>query len=91
MLTLISYDIVDNKRRTRVMQLLKGYGTRVQRSVFECHLDPAAHAILGRELRDLIDQDTDSVRCYPLDANAVQRITILGIGKVTSEPTHWLV
>lgn len=91
MLTLISYDIVDNKRRTRVMQLLKGYGTRVQRSVFECHLDLSASTILGHELRALIDPSTDSVRCYQLDANAVQRIAIHGIGTVTTEPTHWLV
>jgi len=91
MLTLISYDIVDTKRRTKVMQLLKGYGSRVQRSVFECLLDPTDAAVLDRQLHALIDPSTDSVRCYPLDANAVQRIVIYGLGKVTTEPTHWLV
>lgn len=91
MFTIISYDIVEDKRRTRVMKLLKGYGTRVQYSVFECLLDEAALRKLGRELRDLIDLNTDSVRCYRLDADAVQRIAIHGIGRVTTEPTHWLV
>lgn len=91
MLTLISYDIVDDKRRTKVMQLLKGYGTRVQRSVFECHLDPAASARLDRALRQLIDPQTDSVRCYPLDAAALQRVTIHGLGQLTPDPAFYLV
>lgn len=91
MFTIISYDIVTTKRRTKVMQLLKGYGTRVQDSVFECQLSGGELATLSRELRALIDLNTDSIRCYPLDADAVPRIAIFGIGTVTTEPTHWLV
>lgn len=91
MFTIISYDIVEDKRRTRVMKLLKGYGTRVQYSVFECMLDEAELAGLGRELRELIDLNTDSVRCYRLDADALKRIAIYGIGRVTTEPSHYFV
>lgn len=32
---LISYDIPDDKRRTKIAHLLEGYGERVQYSVFE--------------------------------------------------------
>jgi CRISPR-associated protein Cas2 len=91
MFTIISYDIVSDKRRTKVMKLLKGYGTRVQYSVFECQLNQAEFAKLGLQLRALIDRNTDSVRCYRLDVDAVQRIAIYGIGRVTTEPTHWMV
>lgn len=91
MFTIICYDIVSNKRRTNVMKLLKGYGTRVQRSVFECELDPVEFAALRRQLQALIDRTTDSVRCYRLDAAAVERITIDGIGYVSRTPTHWVV
>ncbi len=80
-----------DKRRTKVMKLLKGYGTRVQYSVFECLLSRDELAKLGRDLRALIDVNTDSVRCYRLDSEAVQQIAIYGIGRVTTEPTHWLV
>ncbi len=73
------------------MKLLKGYGTHVQRSVFECDLDPAEFAALRRKLQSLIDQATDSVRCYRLDATAVERITIEGIGHVSRTPTHWVI
>lgn len=91
MLILISYDIVNTRRRTRVMQLLKGYGSRVQRSVFECNLDEPTFLALSRTLEALIDTQTDSVRCYRLDASAVQRIVIHGRGQVTRDPTHYLV
>jgi CRISPR-associated protein Cas2 len=91
MLTLISYDIVDTKRRTKVMQLLKGYGRPVQRSVFECPLSGQELIALAAELTAIIDGTTDSVRCYPLDAAAVGRIVIQGVGEVAAEPTHYLV
>lgn len=91
MFTIISYDVVEDKRRTKVLKLLKGYGTHVQYSVFECDLDEHLFAQLGRELRAIIDLDTDSVRCYRLDTIAVERTQILGIGRVTIEPSYYLV
>jgi CRISPR-associated protein Cas2 len=91
MFTIISYDIVDDKRRTRVMKLLKGYGTRVQYSVFECTLSSSELAKLRSELTGLIDRNSDSIRCYRLSRDAVQQIAIYGIGQVSSEPSHWLV
>ena len=37
--TVITYDIVGNKRRTRFHKFLKELGIRSQYSVFECRLD----------------------------------------------------
>ncbi|HEU4328566.1 MAG TPA: CRISPR-associated endonuclease Cas2 [Roseiflexaceae bacterium] len=91
MFTIISYDVVQDRRRTRVAKLLEGYGTRVQYSVFECDLDQAQLVALGEQLRLLIDVSTDSVRCYLLDALAVQRIRIVGIGQVTVHPSFYFV
>lgn len=91
MFTIVSYDVVEDRRRTKVLKLLKGYGTRVQYSVFECDLNAAQFARLERELRGLIDLNTDSVRCYRLDTTAVARTQILGIGRVTIDPTYYFV
>ncbi|HEY3229326.1 MAG TPA: CRISPR-associated endonuclease Cas2 [Roseiflexaceae bacterium] len=91
MFTIISYDIVEDKRRTKVMKLLKGYGTRVQYSVFECDLSKPQLDKVGGELRAIVDLNTDSIRCYVLDAAAVERIQILGIGRVTTEPIYYLI
>ncbi len=91
MFTIISYDIVQDHRRTKVMKYLKGWGTRVQYSVFECDLDAREFTRVLRELTSLIDRNTDSVRCYRLDEAAVKRIHIVGIGIVSRDPTHYMV
>jgi CRISPR-associated protein Cas2 len=91
MFTIVSYDITNDRRRTKVLKLLKGYGTRVQYSVFECDLDQGQLGRLQGELAGLIDSNTDSVRIYRLDAIAQRRIRILGIGRVTTDPLYYSV
>jgi CRISPR-associated protein Cas2 len=39
MFYLVSYDIPDDKKRTRMAKTLRDFGERVQLSVFECILD----------------------------------------------------
>lgn len=89
MFTVVSYDIVEDRRRTKALKLLKGYGTHVQYSVFECDLDDGQLLRLQAELLDLVDPLLDSVRIYQLDAKAVRRIQILGIGRVTVDPLYY--
>jgi CRISPR-associated protein Cas2 len=88
MFTIISYDIVNDRRRTKVAKCLLGYGLRVQYSVFECYLEGAVFSKLQVELRELIDINTDSVRCYRLDDAARERTQIVGIGRVTIDPLY---
>lgn len=91
MLTIISYDVGSNTRRTKVLKYLKGYGTHVQYSVFECELTAQQFARVQHDLGALIDRATDSVRCYRLDATAVQQIAIIGVGQVSRAPLYYLV
>lgn len=91
MFTILSYDIVSDKRRTKVMKFLKGYGTHVQYSVFECHLTRQQLEQVQRRLRSLIDLQTDSVRIYLLDKEAIQRIQIVGIGQVSRDQAYYLI
>ncbi|GHV22606.1 CRISPR-associated endoribonuclease Cas2 [Planctomycetales bacterium] len=66
---LISYDITDDKRRTRVFKLLDGWGDRVQFSVFCCQLNRREKLRLAEQLKPLINQKDDQVLF--LDAGAV--------------------
>lgn len=63
---LVCYDIIDDRRRAKVARMLEGYGERVQKSVFECYLDPRREAELRRELARLADAACDRVRFYTL-------------------------
>lgn len=85
MFVVVAYDVVDNKRRNRVMKLLKGHGQHVQKSVFECHLDEPKIRSLAAKLADLIEEKEDTVRVYVVPRRAVRRIIALGVGEVTKE------
>lgn len=62
----ISYDVTDNSRRHRVAATLKGYGSRVQKSVFELAAEPEVIADCLSRLRSLLQADEDSVAVYRL-------------------------
>ena len=74
----VTYDIPDDRRRTKVMKALAGYGRWVQYSVFECELRPADVERMKGRLRQLIDKKQDDVRIYPLCENCLDKATVLG-------------
>ncbi len=61
---IVSYDISDNKRRTKVHKALKAYGDWVQYSIFECNLTKTEYAKLRSRLNPLIDMEEDNIRFY---------------------------
>ncbi len=87
----VSYDIEDDRRRLKVARALKGYGERVQKSVFEVFLNRNQREKLERELINLIDRETDSVRWYRLCNVCRSKILIQGVGQVTELPDAWVV
>jgi CRISPR-associated protein Cas2 len=86
MFYVISYDIPDNQRRNQLAKVLKGFGTRVQYSVFEAHLNKRQYEELKRAVERLIEPSEDSVRYYALCSACVGRVEVPAIGDVTSDP-----
>ncbi len=91
MFYVVSYDIPDDKRRTRVARLLEGFGTRVQKSVFEAHLDSRGYADLRKRLNRLMNTQQDNVRFYRLCRECRQTIEAIGTVGVTPEPELMIV
>lgn len=86
MLILVTYDVstVDTagqRRLRRVAQACEDYGTRVQKSVFECQVGQKEWVNLRHRLLREIKEDQDSLRFYFLDAEAVQRTEHHGVAK----------
>lgn len=79
---LIIYDLPStkaaNKRRTRLHDLLCGYGKWTQFSVFECFLTAKQFVKLQHKIEKLIKPQEDSVRIYVLDSGAVRRTITYG-------------
>lgn len=81
MFYLICYDIVNDRRRDRVSHLLEGYGLRVQKSIFECVLNPDQHELLQKRLQTkrYINPQEDQIRFYPMSPRHRQMVVILDL------------
>lgn len=87
MMVLVSYDVMTSdpggtRRLRRVAKLCKDFGLRVQKSVFECEVDPAQWADLKSKLIFEIDIKKDSLRFYFLGANWKRRVEHVGANEI---------
>ena len=86
MLLLITYDVntttaAGRKRLRNVAKCCIAHGQRVQNSVFECQVDEARSVLLKGELKELIDEKSDSIRFYNLGNNYQKKILHIGSKK----------
>ena len=88
---IIAYDIVDTRKRNKVAEILKDYGIRVQKSVFECHLNNADLNRLTQKLSETIDKKTDSILVYYLCEACVKQMHFLGVQPVRIEKDFLLL
>ena len=76
-LYLISYDVADDRRRTKVFKKLKGHGEAVQYSVFRCRLSATEKLKLRAQLWDMLNLNED-------------RLLVIDLGPVDSTgPDRW--
>ena len=80
MYLVVSYDIVENRRRNRVLRKLREYLSHVQKSVFEGELDDTRLEPLRQMLLEEIDPTEDTVRIYRLCARCVPVTEVMGTG-----------
>jgi len=87
----VVYDISDDRRRVKLHNLLRDYGTPVQYSVFERYLEPKRAAKMKALVVKLIKKKKDSVRFYTLCEACVKRIEVPGSKEVLTEPPDAIV
>ena len=79
MLVWVIYDIVDNKIRNKVAKACKGAGIyRVQKSVFLGDLNLNRIDELGVKMKDLIDEEDDSVYIFPMCKDDFDKVKLIG-------------
>ena len=91
LLYVVSYDIPDDRRRTRVHMVLTGFGTWVQYSVFECFLDRKQRMLMEARLLNEIQQREDSIRIYSLCGACLPKVEVLGRGDLPHEEQVYLL
>lgn len=76
---LVCYDVVNDTRRNRIAKLLKGYGLRVQKSVFECLLNEEQLQLVRQRLDRYLKPEEDQVRFYPMSGHTRGKVLVLGM------------
>lgn len=90
MLVVVCYDISEDTKRTRLYKWMQGYGTPVQRSVFECELRPAELDRVRRYLRRITDPQVDAVRLYILCEACARKVEVVA-GRHREELPDFLI
>ncbi|MEA2091608.1 MAG: CRISPR-associated endonuclease Cas2 [Campylobacterota bacterium] len=72
---LVTYDISNDKRRTKLSEFLDKYGIRVNYSVYECELNQTKldRLLYEIELKKLINKKYDSLRFYHICKNCIPK------------------
>lgn len=91
MLYLVSYDIPDTPRRTKIAKILDDFGDRVQYSVFECLIDKELLDKMISRLQKVVNVAEDSVRVYALCGTCEKAIKIIGQGEVSKEEKYYIL
>ena len=90
MFYIVTYDIPEDKRRTRVAKTLLDFGSRVQYSVFECIMDDKLLEKLFAKLSKIATDD-DSIRIYSLCAKCETCVKIIGRGEITKDEEVYIL
>ena len=95
MLVLITYDVntetgEEEKRLRNMAKACQNLGQRVQKSVFECLIDPDQWVKLKHRLETEINPDEDSLPFYFLGKNWKPKVEHLGV-KTSYDPEGPLI
>jgi CRISPR-associated protein Cas2 len=74
----VAYDVVCDKKRNDLHELLSEHGQPVNRSVFECEFTRSNLAKFIKEAREIIDPKEDIVVLYPICRECLKKKEVLG-------------
>ena len=89
MFVVVSYDVSEDKRRTKIHKMLKSYGQWMQYSVFECNVTATQYAKLRSRLSKVIKPDQDSIRFYFLCGCCQGKVERIGGEQVRDDSTFF--
>jgi CRISPR-associated protein Cas2 len=84
---LCTYDVSEDKRRTKLFELLKDHGEHVQFSVFLCSLTTSEVKRLGATATEIIHQEEDQLLVIDIGPDDVEWTTSLSCHGKTWSPT----
>lgn len=86
----ITYDISDNKVRSKFHNLLKNLGYNIQKSVFECEMSEYDLMQIRKFCKHNLDFETDSVRIYKICSDCLDKAQVQGT-TIKLKVDRWMV
>jgi CRISPR-associated protein Cas2 len=83
----VVYDVSDDRERCNVDRVLKGFGFRAQKSVFECKLSRAERRELESKLNALVLK-TGSIKIYRIYGGASHTVIGLPNQSIDDQPAY---
>ena len=80
----IAYDTPSDKRRSKIVKVLKRFGERRQYSLFEARVSRDQLATLQRDLANLCDEAEDTLAIYFLPPESLKRTFRIGHSELKS-------
>lgn len=87
-LVLVIYDIINDKRRRKMVKCLESFGVRVQKSAFECLVDETLYKKMLNRLDKIISKE-DLLRVYRLSSRC--NIECWGSVQLFENSDYWVL
>ena len=75
---IVAYDIADPRRLNKVAKVIKDYGIRVQKSIFEVAVNNNLFLEMKSRIEDIIEPTADGVKYFPLCEKCAGTVEIIG-------------
>ena len=77
---IVAYDIADPRRLAKIAKIVKDYGRRVQKSIFEVTARGGVFDELRRRVQEIIVPEVDGVKYFPVCEKCARTVEIIGQG-----------
>lgn len=77
---IVAYDIADPRRLAKIARIMKDYGSRVQKSIFEVSARGGVFNELQRRVEEIIVPEEDGVKYFSVCEKCSGTVEIIGQG-----------
>lgn len=88
---LIAYDISDARRLQKVAKIMKDYGIRVQKSIFEADVNVYRFKEMRKRIQSVIMPEEDGVKYFPLCGRCSDTVITYGKDMPTEHLASYLI
>lgn len=88
---IVAYDIADPRRLNRVARIMKDYGRRVQKSIFEVEASETLFMEMKRRAERVMELEEDGVKYFPLCERCAGTLVAIGVSGELPDDGEYLI